>query len=372
MSWKRSILEAAVWSAAQVASGASRMPRRPRSIFVLRNNDIGDLLVVTPLFDALRRRFPDAHIVAGVGQWNVEILRGNPHLSDVMVVNAPWHNRSTGTRDPRVALRYIATSPEVADLRRRRFDVGIDVLGSAFGSLLLMRAGIPWRIGVKGYAGGQSGVQQSVTYDPAEHVGRSALRFAELLGTGDLPSLRPQVFLSRAELDDAERIWQAHAIGGRRRVVIAPGGGHPGRAWGVERFVELGRLLSEQRTSLAVVGAPADAAAGAALASSGALDLTGKCSLRQTIAVISRADLLLCNSSFAMHAAAAAGVRAIVLLGELYESARAHAAQWGHGSVTQVLGHDGGRAGVFEPPDVMRVVTRGFGQSVNPASALMP
>ena len=358
MGWRRSILEGVVWGAARCASAATSAPGRPRSIFVLRNNDIGDLLVVTPLFDALRRRFPDAEIVAGVGEWNAELLRGNPHLSDVVVVNAPWHNRITGTRDSRVALRYIAASEEVAAVKKRRFEVGIDVLGSAFGSLLLMRAGIPWRLGVDGYAGGQTGVQQSIPYDPSEQVGRSALRFAELLGARDLPGSRPQMFLSRAESDEAERLWQAHAVHGQRRIVIAPGGGHPGRAWPVDHFVELAAGLTRDRhNALIVIGGPADATtAGRIGVAAGAFDLTGKSTLRQSMAVISRGDVVLCNSSFAMHAAAATGVHAIVLLGDQYDSARAHTAQWGHGDLTTVLGRDRERPNIFHPAEVIEAV----------------
>jgi heptosyltransferase-2 len=361
MGWRRSILEGVVWGAARCTGAAPGVPSRPRSIFVLRNNDIGDLLIVTPLFDALRRRFPDAAIVAGVGEWNAEILRGNPHLSDVMVVGAPWHNRMTGTRDPRAALRYIAASREVAEVRSRRFEVGIDVLGSAFGSLLLMRAGIPWRLGVHGYAGGETGVQQCVRYDPAEHVGRFALRFAELLGAREMPSSRPQIFLSGQETEEAERTWRAHATRDQRRIVIAPGGGHPGRAWPIDRFVELAHLMTRTgQASLIVIGGRADETAGGRLASGGALDLTGRSTLRQSMAVISRADLVICNSSFAMHAAAGSDVHAIVLLGEQYESARAHAAQWGYGDLTTVLGRDRERPLMYEPADVLGILPRSY------------
>jgi ADP-heptose:LPS heptosyltransferase len=224
--------------------------------------------------------------------------------------------------------------------------------------LLLMRAGIGWRLGVKGYAGGHSGAQQCVPFDGSAHVGRFALRFAELLGAETLPAPRPQIFLSAAEVDDAERAWQRHARTGQYRIVVAPGGNHAGRAWGVERFVELGRRLINERTALAAVGAPPDKPAGAALAAHGALDVTGTCSLRQTAALISRADLVVSNSSFAMHAAAAASVPAIVVLGEGYQSASAHAAQWGHGGLTTVLGLDVGRARIFEPAEVVGVIAR--------------
>ena len=66
MSWKRDIAEALVWLAGRfVPTGAATAT--PKSIFVLRNNDLGDLLVITPLFQALHDLYPNAKIVAGVG-----------------------------------------------------------------------------------------------------------------------------------------------------------------------------------------------------------------------------------------------------------------------------------------------------------------
>jgi heptosyltransferase-2 len=303
----------------------------------------------------LRRRFPDAEIVAGVGDWNVDTLRGNPHLTDVMPVNAPWHNRITGTRNPVTAIGYIRHSPQVAALSQRHFEVGIDVLGSPFGSLLLMQAGIPWRIGVRGYAGGDGGVQAVTDYDSREHVGRAALRLAELLGATDMPPLRPQVFLSAAETREAEQQWRARGVSASRRVVIAPGGSHAGRAWPLTHFVELSRQLAADPTaSIAVVGGPTDvSAAGRIAAAGGAADWTGRVSLRQTMAIISRADVVFCNSSVAMHAAAAFDVPAEVVLGEHYESARAHAAQWGHGDRSLILGRDDHRRDIFSPGEAL-------------------
>ncbi|HYG61336.1 MAG TPA: glycosyl transferase, partial [Thermoanaerobaculia bacterium] len=209
-------LEALVGALSALSAVSPRVesPGEPRSILVLRNNDLGDLLIVTPLFEALRRRFPEARIAAAVGHWNVGALRGNPHLSEVLVTDAPWFNKFT-RQGTRAALRYLATSPQIR--RLRGFDVGIDVLGSAWGSLLLLRAAIPYRLGVRGYAGGHTGVQRWVEFDPWEHVGRRALRFAELLGATDLPPCRPQIFLDAAERAAGEQAW-----GAGPRVAIAP------------------------------------------------------------------------------------------------------------------------------------------------------
>ncbi|HVR96921.1 MAG TPA: glycosyltransferase family 9 protein [Thermoanaerobaculia bacterium] len=338
---ERGAAEALVWSAGRLRPRASWPPAEPRSILVLRNNDIGDLLVVTPLFEALRRRFPTASITAAVGRWNVGVLRGNPHISEVLAVDAPWFNKFVPRQGALRALGFIASSPAGGDLARRRFDVGIDVLGSAWGSLLMLRAGIPYRLGVRGYAGGHSAVQAWVEFDPWQHVGRGALRFAELLGAADLPPCRPQLFLSAAERAAGEEAWD----GGEYRIAVGPGAGLTVKSWPAERWEELtGRLAKLPGVRIAVAGGPGERRIGEQLAalSPGVRNLAGHLSLRETFALAAAADLVICNSSMLMHAAAAFGKPTVVLLGESFPSARQHDAQWGYPGTCWSLGKEPG------------------------------
>lgn len=324
MGWKSSAFETVARGCAVFASSSSSAPSEPRSIFVLRNNDIGDLLVVTPLFEALKRRFPHAKIVAGVGEWNRAVLENNPHVDEVMTVSAPWHNQQVRPHGLGAALRYLATSSEVRALAARQFDIGIDVLGSTLGSLLLMRAGIPYRLGMRGYAGGHSAAQQCVQFDPAAHVGRSALRFAELLGVEELPENRPQIFLS-----------ESPAMHGA--VVIAPGGGFAEKCWPLANFTALVEALAPQRVM--ILGGATERDAGAQLSARRAHveDFTGRLSLRESFAKIAGAAAVVCNSSMAMHAAAAFRRPCVVVLGPHFADAPQHAAQWAYPE-TRVLG----------------------------------
>ncbi len=305
---------------------------------MLRNNDVGDLLVVTPLFEALRRRFPEARITAGVGGWNLDVLRGNPHLSEVLAVNAPWFNKYQAAAGPWGRLAYLRSSPEVRQVAERRFEVGIDVLGSAWGSLLLLRAGIPYRLGVRGYAGGHSAAQAAVRFDPGEHVGRAALRFAELLGATDLPPVRPQIFLSPAERAAAERWWGA--AGARPRVVIAPGGGVAARRWPAASFAAVAAGLPE--AALLALAGPGEGelVARIAAAAPNARAFPEPPGLREVFALIAAADLVVANSSMPMHAAAAFGKPVVVTLGEAFPSARRHQAQWGYPGLSRSLGKE--------------------------------
>jgi heptosyltransferase-2 len=326
---------------------------------VLRNNDVGDLLIVTPLFEALARRFPEARIAAGVGDWSRGVLFHNPWVSEVLPVNAPWFNKYAADAGPLGRRAWLRRSPEMRELARRRFDLGIDVLGSAWGSLLLLRAGIPWRMGVQGYAGGASGVQAAVEFDPALHVGRAALRFAELLGATDLPPARPQIFLTADERDEAERWWAAGEGGvRRRRVVIAPGGGVASRCWPAESWIELARGMGPGLSVLVLTGPrERELAAAVAAACPGARSHAEPPGLRQVFALLAGCDLVLCNSSMPLHAAAAFSRRIAVLLGPSFPSARAHQAQWGYPGLSLSLGRETGeRETLYTPAETLHVI----------------
>jgi heptosyltransferase-2 len=333
-------LERAVRRAASRAPFLLEPPEEPRSIFVLRNNDLGDLLVITPLFEALRQRFPEAWIVAGVGDWSRDVLRHNPYVSEVVPVNAPWFNKYADA-GALARWRYLRRSPEVTALARRRFDVGIDVLGSAWGALLLLRAGIPWRIGVRGYAGGHSAHQAAVDFDPGEHVGRTGLRFAELLGATGLPSVRPQIFLTRERSEQGERWWAAAETQGRRpRLVIGPGAGLPEKRWPLERFAALLRGLADwPGLQILVLAGPGEEHLVRALVPlhPGARAFERPPGLRTNFALVAACDLVVCHSSLLLHVAAAFSRPALTLLGPSFPSAAQHQAQWGYPGLSRSL-----------------------------------
>jgi ADP-heptose:LPS heptosyltransferase len=308
--------------------------------------------VITPLFEALRRRFPEAHIAAGVGDWNRDVLKLNPHLSEVLPVNAPWFNKYQGRQGTHDRLAYVRRSSEAQELASRGFEIGIDVLGSAWGSLLLLRAGIPYRLGVRGYAGGHSVAQATVLFDPCLHVGRAALRFAEILGATGLPANRPQIFLAPEEIAEAESAWAAHGQG--RRVLVGPGGGLPEKCWPAASYAGLvAGMDGLGGLSILVLGGPREEAAVAAVAAASprAWHLPAPPPLRQVFALTAAADLVVCNSSMLMHVAAAFCKPTLVLLGESFNSASQHQEQWGYPGICRSLGRDPGARSRIQTPD---------------------
>jgi ADP-heptose:LPS heptosyltransferase len=363
MSWKRTLLESQVWAWARfIAPSAPKGTLEPKKIFVLRNNDIGDLLIITPIFEALKRRFPNAWIAAGIGKWNTDVLKGNPFIDEIIEINAPWANKYTSGQGLRSVLTYIFRSPESNRLKNSGFDVGFDILGSHFGSMLLMRANIRLRLGVKGYRGGYSATYKWIEFDPAVHVGKAALSMAGLLGVSDAIENRPRLYLDDEELKFGERTWRDLENGDRSlRVLVGPGGGFPAKCWPATEFRDLvSKLEHDQGSHAIIVGGSADSDLGQFVSSKSdgrATSLCGKLTLRQTFALAATCDLVIANSSALMHIAAAFSKPTAVTLSDYYASASAHDRLWGYPGTCKSLGIEPGvRSSIWTYEEVAELV----------------
>jgi ADP-heptose:LPS heptosyltransferase len=273
-----------------------------------------------------------------VGDWARPLLENNPTLDEIISINAPWHNKQNcrfQANSPRTFLEglvYVLISRESKFLRSQKYTHGIDVLGSRQGSWLLRRARIPHRFGVRGYAGGDGWCEGCVDFREDRRVSEAALAFLPLLGVERDVEARPRLFLTDSEKTAAEERWGVRERD-ILRIVIAPGAGFPEKCWGDDNFTELVLLLLEHtHHRLALIGGQEDD--GRVNLSDGSnariQNLCGVTSLRESAALVSRADFVITNTTVTMHFAGAFRIPSLTLLGPWYESATLHAKQWGY------------------------------------------
>ncbi|MFH0778370.1 MAG: glycosyltransferase family 9 protein, partial [Candidatus Eisenbacteria bacterium] len=106
--------------------------KQVRSILVLRPGAMGDVLLTTPALRALKAGFPGARVTALVTRSGEEILKGNPHVDEVIVL------------DKSSLLSQARVFPGV---RRRRFDLVVDFLCNPRTALISLFSGAPLRLG---------------------------------------------------------------------------------------------------------------------------------------------------------------------------------------------------------------------------------
>lgn len=329
------------------APASKGLPTCPKRIFILRNNDRGDLLTTTPLFEALSSLFPFSEVILGVGSWNLPLVEHNPYIDRVLAIDAPWHNKvviKANTSRIGLLLRglwYILTSSQVRAVRALRPDIGIDVLGSPQGALLLIQARIPYRLGVRGYAGGHEACSAFLDFDPKVHVSAFALKFVSLLGKETTVLPRPQLYMQDSEKAYAKAQWLKYAEPKALRIVVAPGGGLKEKCWPIHYFQELiQRIYRHTQACIVLLGSKDEEDLGKTLKAACPFihDAIGAYTLRESCAVVQEASYVICNPSLAMHVAAAFEKKTLVLLGEAFSDVRAHECLWSYPETHRVLG----------------------------------
>ena len=307
-----------------------------KNFFVLRNNDLGDVLVATPLLKGLKIAFPKSKVSIGVGDWAMPLLENNPYLDEVISCNAPWHNKQNcrfPANSPKTFLEgllYVLLSKESQYISSKKFTHGIDILGSRQGSWLMRRAMIPNRFGVKGYAGGHNWCTKYIDFKQERKVTEAGLKFLELLNAKAEIDPRPTIFLTKNEVEEAEAVW-GKSSENTNHIVLAPGGGFPEKCWGDKNFSVLTNLLlKNENYQLCIIGSKEDKNRISVKDSPQLTNLCGELSLRQSAAMVSVADFVVCNTSLCMHFAGAFKIPSLILLGKWYDSAELHQKQWGY------------------------------------------
>ena len=289
------------------------MPADPRRILVLKSCCLGDALLATPLLGAVRRAYPDAHLVAGVGRWARPALLHNPDLDSLLDLEG-------------VGVGRFALAPYGRVLRSVRaghFDVALVLDRTPVLTVLPLLAGIPVRAGIDS-AGRGFPLNVRVPWDAVEHEASLFLRVGAALGiqtTGAGLRFVP----SAGERAAAAALWREAGLDGRRVAVLFPGGGrNPGMAldtkrWPAIRYAELGAALHDRHGLAVVLAGAADdrlvTAEVSRLMRAPSIDLAGLTTIGALGALLELCALYVGNDSGPTHLAAAVGAPVVAIFG---------------------------------------------------------
>lgn len=289
-------------------------------ILVIRRDNIGDLVCATPLFDALRARYPAARIEALVNSYNAGVLTGNPALDAVHAYTKLKH-RAPG--DSWLG-NLLAQARLHRALRAQAYDYVI-LAKSGFDrhGLALARRVRPRQI--VGFAPPEEPRAAAITLPVPPlaygemHEAEVMMKLAEPLGvraTAGPLRVYPQparVEAWRRRLPAGERRWIAVHISAREA----------GRVWPAEHWIALLRRLNRGVVLLWAPGAadnprhPGDDAKAAAVASgvgAGVTLLPAKTdSLEDLAAVLSLCEAFIGADGGALHIAAGLGLPVVAL-----------------------------------------------------------
>ncbi len=214
-------------------------------VLIVRRDNIGDLICTTPLFEAIRRQYPDAYIAALVNSYNAPAIQGNPHLDAIFAYTKGKHADGES-----VLGAYWRRAKLLWQLRRMRFDyVILATSGFASRALKLARTIKPLHIvGFVRDSARSNSIDCAVehAHGVGLHETADMFRLLQPLGvSGDIPKLS---VLPDASL--AERLQQAlpDAVGDGKGPLVALhiSARKEKQRWPVERFAEFAHRLHAQ------------------------------------------------------------------------------------------------------------------------------
>jgi len=279
-----------------------------REIAVIKLDHIGDVLLATPVFYSLKKRFPNSKITAVVSPAAAPILRGNPSVDCVVTYDAPWFWRELGSNDE-LRRRIDANFSSVAALGLTIFDLVVNLRSDH--ANVLFAASLPHRY-LLSYTNDSPYpflISHPLTRIRAMHAAQQHRELLWTIGADDWCA--PAVYYTPGELERAKEMGGP----GRDTVVLALGAGVALKRWAPVKFKELARRLRIQGRDVALVGSAADAVFSADWDEEyGCVNLCGRFSLNELAAYLSQCGCLVANDSAPMHIGAAAGIPVVYII----------------------------------------------------------
>lgn len=285
-----------------------------KNILIVKLSAIGDIVHALPVASALKRHLPACRITWVVEKAAYELVAGHPYIDEVILFDKPKFKSFFGL------LRHAPGF--ILALRKRRFDVALDLQG------LLKSALIAWLSGAARrfvYENSREGSDRFATRVVGRHAagGHVTERYLDLVRQlcADFPSGEADyaIELSEDEKIAAYRIARHAGLDVEQRyAALILGANWPNKIWPQEHFAALADQLYDRGVIPVVVGGPADSQLAAMVIAQmkiPAIDLTGKTTLKQLAAILQKATVAVGGDTGPMHLAAAMKTLTIALMG---------------------------------------------------------
>jgi len=292
------------------------MEIRAIAVFMLRH--IGDTLLSTPAFRALRAAFPPARVLAVVNEGTQQMLEGNPDIDEILV----FHRRR---RDEGGFGRWREEAALVRSLRSTHPDLAVNLTEGDRGAILSFLSGARFRVGVAPNRRGFLGKEMLFTHlCPRPSLYRHAvMRDLDVVAAAGIPpaDLRLRFYFTDRDREKAARMLREAGIAPEQPfAVVQPTSRWTFKCWTEDGMAGVvshlaGRGIVPVVTSGPAPGEVAQAERIRERAGGRAASLAGRLSLKELGAVIASARLFVGVDSAPMHISAAVGTPTVAIFG---------------------------------------------------------
>jgi heptosyltransferase-2 len=313
---------ALAWRHLQGTQAVAAHNQAPRSILVIRLDQLGDLVLTTPLFRELKRVYPGARLTAAIPETFMGILATNRNVDEIL----PVRRIASKWLPERVWPLVSALFFYWRRLRHRHFDLVVTPRWDVDENLATLLCALVSASRRVGYSSRTTEAKRKLNrwFDAAfdlevapgglHHELDRNLAIVCALG-GDVRSSRLEIRLTDTDREFAKELLRHHD-GQRLLVALGIGGRAAGRRWPVERYAQfITELNRYQSVQPVIVCAEQEDREAAALSVKLAVPpyIVRGLPLRLVCAVMERCDLFVGNDSGPAHLSAAMNCATIVI-----------------------------------------------------------
>jgi len=279
-----------------------------KRILIFNVNWLGDVLFSTAVIRNVRRNFPDSFIACIVPSRCYPVLKGNPHLDEIIIFDEK--DRHKGIFQ---LLNFVRS------LKEKKFDV-VFLLHRSFSRALIARlAGIPERIGH--YTKKRGFLLTKKIIPPKKDSLHRIDYYLDIIEKAGLriEDRHTEFFVSEQDLEFAQAFLNKHSIGKEDFVVaINPGGNWPPKRWPKDYWAELAdKLIENFKAKVIITGSFSDLSLARHIGEKmihKPIIACGVFNIKQFGALAKKADLFITADTGPLHIANSVGTKKIIAL----------------------------------------------------------
>lgn len=279
---------------------ANFTPAKIKKILVIRMDKVGDLVLSTPVFENLKKQLPGVHVTVLVRKYNSGVLKNNPYVDEVIEYDMLTKKNSLRKRGYDLAINLI-------------FDFELESAYACYSSGAQFRAGYKAKYSKEFY-------NIQIEKDSASKY--ELLRNLDLLKSLGIKTteFKSKLYPSAVEADKASKFIKTINNGSSALIIgLNPGTGRKRREWPPEKFIKLGKILTEQyNAKIVVMWGPADKKIAQNIVQNigtGAY-MSMAANITQLAALLSKISIFVCANTGPAHVAMAMDVPLVGLYGE--------------------------------------------------------
>lgn len=287
----------------------------PRRALVVKLGHIGDVLVTTPVFTALKQAFSGIATTALVNQGTQEMVLNNPYVDQVLVLKRRHQSRAEAAADQVKLLRA---------LRAGCFDLALELSGGDRGAFLSLISGAGVRVGFRPKRPHIRAKAFNVLVDGSgtqDHMVNVFLRQVRALGV-EPKDTALKLYPGPDAVKRAEAILCERGLRPREFCLVHPTSRWMFKSWLPEKVAAAAGHLIGKGFAVVLTAAPSGSEMDFMAKVAARLDpawpvvnLAGSLDLTTLGALIGRARLFFGVDSAPIHMAAALGTPVVVLFG---------------------------------------------------------